>query len=337
MKHLLIALAAAATAAPAYAETDIVSTETYRWHGDTITQGEYMAYSPDGLSLISTYAAQPGYFMPVNKQWRLSRDISAYPQLSTPNKLHTAVYNLGLEEMLNAVEPDTTLRTGKEWAGVWTRDVSYSILLSMAYLQPEASKISLMRKVTPTGRIVQDTGSGGAWPVSSDRLVWALAAYELYKVTGDGQWLEYIYPIIAASVADDLKVTQSTKTGLVKGETSFIDWREQSYPKWMQTADIYNSEALGTSVVHAQALRVLADIAAELGHKDEAKEYAALSEAIAEAINKHLWLEDKGYYAMYNYGRLFPVVNPRAETLGESLAILYDIAPDDRARTITEN
>lgn len=27
---------------------------------------------------------------------------------------------MGLDEMVNAVEPDTTLRTGKEWAGVWT-------------------------------------------------------------------------------------------------------------------------------------------------------------------------------------------------------------------------
>jgi len=338
MKHLLITSAlTAGIALSCAAQTDIVATEAYRWHGDTISQGKYMAYSPDGSSLISTYSAQPGYFMPINKEWRLSRDISAYPQLSTPNKLHRAVYNLALEEMLNAVEPDTTLRTGKEWAGVWTRDVSYSILLSMAYMQPEASKISLMKKVTPTGRIIQDTGSGGAWPISSDRLIWAIAAYEIYKVTGEREWLEYIYPVIAASVEDDIKVTQNTETGLVKGETSFIDWREQSYPRWMQTADIYNSEALGTSVVHAQALRILADIASELGHRTESEKYSAQADRIAKAVNDRLWLDDKGYYAMYNYGRNHPVVNPRAETLGESLAILYDVADADRARTITEN
>lgn len=317
------------------ASADIVATSAYRWHGDTITQGEYEAYSPDGLSLISTYSAQPGYFMPINKQWRLTRDISPYPQLVTPNKLHTAVYNLGLEEMINAVEPDTTLRTGKEWAGVWTRDVSYSILLSMAYMQPEASRISLMRKVSPTGRIIQDTGSGGAWPVSSDRMIWAVAAYEVYKVTGDRSWLEYIYPVIRNSMADDYAVTHSTATGLVKGETSFIDWREQSYPKWMQTADIYNSEALGTSVVHYRTLCILADIAAELGHKAEAAEYTSKASALAKAINDNLWLTDKGYYAMYNYGREYSIVNPRAETLGESLAILYGVASPERARTIT--
>ena len=181
---LLCVAAAASACAPGASADDIIATDAYRWHGDTITQAEYFAYSPDGTSLISTYSAQPGFFMPINKEWHLKNDISQYPQLSTPNKLHTAIYNLGLDEMVNAVEPDTTLRTGKEWAGVWTRDVSYSILLSMAYLQPEASRISLMKKVTPDGRIVQDTGSGGAWPISSDRMIWALAAYEVYKVTG---------------------------------------------------------------------------------------------------------------------------------------------------------
>ena len=325
----------AAVAAQAQSGT-IVETNAYRWHGDTISQDRYMATAPGPFEIVSTYEAQPGYNFPIQKTWKLKNDISSYPQLSTPNTLHQAIYNMGLDEMVNAVEPDTTLRTGKEWSGVWTRDVSYSILLSMAYLQPEASKISLMKKVNPQGLIIQDTGSGGAWPVSSDRMIWALAAYEVYKVTGDRKWLEYIYPIIKKSVEADA-LTVASPTGLVKGETSFIDWREQSYPRWMQTVDIYQSEALNTSIVHAQALRVLADIASELGKNSEAEDYAARADAIAKAVNEQLWLDDKGYYAMYNYGRTAPVVNPRAETLGESLAILYDVASPERAASITEN
>ena len=62
---------------------------------------------------------------------------------------------MGLDEMVNAIEPDRTLRTGKEWPGVWTRDVSYSIILAMAALQPEVSRISLEHKITPNGRIVR--------------------------------------------------------------------------------------------------------------------------------------------------------------------------------------
>lgn len=105
----------------------------------------------------------------------------------------------------------------------------------------------------------------------------------------------------------------------------------------MQTADIYESEALGTSVIHAQALKVLSEIASELGDKTAADNYANQAQRIAEAINNELWLDDKGYYAMYNYGRDNKILNPRAETLGESLAILYDVAPADRAAAITEN
>ncbi len=35
---------------------------------------------------------------------------------------------------------------------------------------------SLLRKVDPTGRIIQDTGTGGAYPCSTDRMIWAVAA-----------------------------------------------------------------------------------------------------------------------------------------------------------------
>lgn len=329
-------LAGALGLASAASAQTVVQTDAYTWRGDTMFQADFWATAPSPDHIVSTYAAQPGYFMPISKEWKLKNDISSYPRLSTPNRLHEAIYNMGLDEMVNAVEPDTTLRTGKEWAGVWTRDVSYSILLSMAYLQPEASKISLMKKVDSLGRIIQDTGSGGAWPVSSDREIWALAAYELYKVTGDRAWLEYIYPVIKRSLDDDAK-TVHTPGGLVKGETSFIDWREQSHPKWMQTVDIYASEALGTSIVHAQALRVLAELEKELGPKkgNRSAEYLAEAERIENAVNSQLWMPDKGYYAMYTYGVNEPIVNPRAETLGESLAILYDVADADRARTIT--
>lgn len=333
MKYILPALLLAALTAPAQT---IVETPAYAWRGDSIVQGEFSATAPSATEIVSTYKAQPGYAFPIESRWTLRNDISAYPQLRTPNTLHTAIYNMGLDEMINAVEPDTTLRTGKEWGGVWTRDVSYSILLSMAQMQPEASKISLMKKVNPRGVIIQDTGSGGAWPISSDREIWVLAAFEIYKVTGDRQWLEYIYPIAAQSLADDA-LTVTGPSGLVHGETSFIDWREQSHPKWMQTADIYQSQTLSTSAVHSQAWRTLAQMARILGDTSQADEADRRADAIAAAINENLWNPERGYYDMYLYGRNFPVANPRVETLGQSLAILYDIASPDRARTITES
>lgn len=336
VNKLVAALALASVGVSVQAQ-EIVKTDAYVWRGDSIIQGEYVAHAPSSTEIVSSYYAQPHYFMPVEHVWELKNDISMYPRLTTSNTLHAAVFNMGLDEMVNAVEPDTTLRTGKEWAGVWTRDVSYSIILSMAYMQPEASKISLMKKVNANGRIIQDTGSGGAWPVSSDRMIWAVAAYEVYKVTGDKEWLKFIYPVIRDSFEDDFKVVYNAESGLVRGETSFIDWREQSYPKWMQTADIYNSEAMNTSVVHAEGLRILSKIADELGKKKEAKRYAEAAKSLTDAINRVFWMDDKGYYAMYTYGRENMILNPRAETLGESLAILFNVASPERAKIISQS
>lgn len=319
------------------ADPVIVATDAYRWAGDTIFQDKFKAWAVNPYEIRSTYHGRPGYFMPVEQTWKLKNDLSKYPKLTTGNKLHEAIFNMGLDEMVNAVEPDTTLRTGKEWAGVWTRDVSYSIILSMAYMQPQAAMTSLMKKVNAEGQIIQDTGSGGAWPISTDRMVWVLAAYEIYKYTGDRKWLEKVYPIALRSLEKDVATVVDKSTGLVKGETSFIDWREQSYPRWMQTADISQSEAMGTNVMYAAVLDATANMARILGHKKEAEKLQATASALKTSIDKTFWMPDKGYYGMYTYGRSNKILNPRAETLGESLAILYDIAPADHQRSISEN
>lgn len=267
-------------------------------------------------------------------RWTLTKDISPYPQYASAYPLTDALYNMALEEMLNAVEPDSTFRTGKEWAGVWTRDISYSIILSMAYLQPRVAKFSLMRKVNKKKRVIQDTGTGGAWPVSTDRMVWAVAAWELYKATGDQEWLQEAYTIIKNSLEDDYKVAYDPLTGLVKGESSFLDWREQTYPKWMQPADIYSSENLGTNAVHYEANRVLSRMAALLGKKAEAAKYLAVAGKIKAGINKHLWQAEQQYYAQYLYGRMDKIRSPRAEALGEALTILFGIADSARRQAI---
>ena len=234
------------------------------------------------------------------------------------------------KKRLKNIEPDSTLRTGAEWGGVWTRDISYSIYLAFAYHEPEIAKISLMKKVN-RDRIIQDTGSGGAWPISSDRTVWSIAAWEVYKVTGDEEWLRNSYEIIKNTLEDDYK-TIRTENGLYKGESSFLDWREQTYPKWMSNMDIAESMNLGTNVVHYQAHMVLGKMAEALGESGD--KYFERAESIKNAINKQLWQEEKGYYAQYLYGRKAMNVSPRFEALGESLAVIFDVADEERSKRI---
>lgn len=267
-------------------------------------------------------------------EWQMTKDASAFPQYQSPYLIQSAIYNMSLEEMLKAVEPDSTFRTGKEWAGVWTRDISYSIILSMAYLQPQVAKYSLLKKVNKKKRIIQDTGTGGAYPCSTDRMIWATAAWEVYKATGDKDWLRLIFEIVKNSIEDDLQNAYDPVTGMVKGESSFLDWRDQTYPKWMQPADIFESECLGTNAVHYNANIVLSEMAKLLNEKEVAARHLEIAKKIKDGINKYLWMPDKGYYAQYLYGRNFKMVSPRSEALGEALCILFGIAENIRAKQI---
>jgi hypothetical protein len=157
-------------------------------------------------------------------------------------------------------------------------------------------------------------------------MIWAVAAWEVYKVTGDKDWLNKAYQIIKKSAEDDALNVYDKQTGLVRGESSFLDWREETYPKWMQPADIYESECLGTNVVHYQVNKVLAAMSVLLNDPATAATYAKRAATIKKGIQENLWLPTKGYFGQYLYGRNFKMLSPRSEALGEALAVLFDAA-----------
>lgn len=308
----------------------IMENGSYKWYPDRIEQGEYSSIAESPYKIVSDLNGD-------TLVWECRNDLSAMPVLSTPFLLEEAVYNMGLDECINAVEPDSTLRTGLSWGGVWTRDVSYSTILSMAYMQPRAAMISLHCKIGRNGQIIQDTGTGGAWPCSSDREIWTVAAWELYKVTGDREWLAQVYPVAKKSLSVDMQTLYDPQTGLVKGESSFIDWREQSYPRWMEPADIYDSRCLGTNMVHYAALLSAAEMAGLSGDLEFRQICLDKAASLKDAINQHLWMDDCGYYAQFIAGRKDDLLYTKSETLGQALAILYGVAEGERAERLSES
>jgi len=299
-----------------------------------VVQGKFEAAAVSSTRIVSNYMStfrQSAGHETIKAEWSLEKDISAYPQYRSAQVLVDALYTKALEEMLLNVRPDGTFMAGAKWDGVWTRDVSYSILLSLAIIIPDAAKASLKAKVK-NNRIIQDTGTGGSWPVSTDRMTWALAAWEVYLVTGDEVWLRYAYPIIKNSAEDDQQNAVNLETGLMYGESSFLDWREQSYPRWMDPKDIYKSQALGTNAVHCRTYRILAEMANLCG--DNPDKYLKIAERINSGINTHLWLDEKGYYGQYIYGRTYQTVSPKSEALGEALTVVLNIADNGRSSKI---
>jgi ribosomal protein L25 (general stress protein Ctc) len=267
-------------------------------------------------------------------EWKLQKDISSFPHLKTEIPLVDALYNMSLEEALLCIRNDSTFMAGAKWEGVWTRDISYSIVLALAMIHPEISKNSLLKKVK-NKKIIQDTGTGGSWPISTDRMTWAPAAWEIFKVTGDFQWLKEAYEIISNTAEDDLKSIFSPETQLAYGESSYLDWREQTYPKWMEPVDIFASQNLGTNAIHFKTYSILAEMSKLLGK--DGKRYQIVADQLKKSINQYLWLEDKGYYGQYLYGRNNYSVSPKSEALGEALAVLYDITNKEQQQKVIQN
>ena len=256
------------------------------------------------------------------REWTLSKDISDLPKFSSPEApLLEALTNLALEEALLNIREDGAFSAGKEWLGVWTRDISYASQLSLAYLFPENVKASLRAKLSGSGRIIQDTGTGGSWPISSDRHVWTLAAWEVYLATGDEQWLDEIREPVLRALHEDLLWNRDPVSGMLLGETSFEDWREQTYPPWMTPADIHASHALSTNIVFKRALEI--GLALVKNNQDIIRSWPELIQRLDQNIMGHFWNAELAAPASYIIASPSWIPAPHRDLLGESLGILF--------------
>ncbi|MBA0242059.1 Six-hairpin glycosidase-like protein [Stenotrophomonas maltophilia] len=233
--------------------------------------------------------------------------------------------------------PCECFQTGARWPYVWTRDVSFAADLALARLDPQRTRQSLQFKLsaardghTPGLFVAQDTGSGGSWPISSDRVVWFLAARHLLE---DLAFAEQVWQALQGTLAQDRAMVFDAQMGLYRGETSFLDWREQTYPDWTRedVRFIGDSYALSTNVLHYQALRLAERLAGQRGDA-RADEYKAWADALAQQIDARFWREDMGQYMSYVGEAAHPVPYAKVDLLGLSLGILADVLPTGRAR-----
>lgn len=135
-----------------YANSKFVWTQNY------VVEGANAAMAPSTEEIVTTCLSRKGEPL----RWVRKNNIYKFGKFTGTSTLETALYNMAVDEMINNFEKDGTLRTGAYWGGVWTRDVSYSSLLSLSYMCPDKVKNSLEVKIDRMGRIIQDTGTGGS-------------------------------------------------------------------------------------------------------------------------------------------------------------------------------
>ncbi|SHN41066.1 Predicted hydrolase of the alpha/beta superfamily [Duganella sacchari] len=268
-------------------------------------------------------------------------------KLDSVKEIRDGSYNGG-----NAI-PCECFETGELWHYVWTRDLSYAASLGLGMLDPQRTRNSLQFKLagyrdgTQAGlhaigdgyQIVQDTGSGGSWPVSTDRVSWAFGADEALKALPAEERKAFAAQALHAlgnTLENDRIAIWDAADGLYNGEESFLDWREQSYAAWLpgELSYMATSKALSTNAAHYKALTLAAQLTQEQGDSARAQRYGSWAADLKKAINQRFWQADSGMYSSVTAGHFDGAALYKYDWLGQSLAIVTGIADAQQAQSI---
>ncbi len=294
---------------------------------------------------------------------RIINELPQSPRVRTSSPMFDALYALSIEETVeNSVDairdgafnngapvdcaPGGCFETGRLWNYVWTRDTAYAVDLSLAAIDPVRAKNSLEFKLSTRRngtdlQIVQDTGSGGSYPVSTDRAVWALGAERLLHYLDGAQRQAFIATALEAAsntIEHDRAVVFDAEDGLYRGEQSFLDWREQSYAPWTATDTVHlgMSKALSTNVGHLRLLSLAARLAELEGDASRMMTYAGWADALRQSIRDRLFIPSEGMLSTFIPTFLDPAPVRRYDLLGSSLAILSDVGSAPERAGIVE-
>jgi hypothetical protein len=300
-------------------------------------------------------------------QQRTVQETTGRPFVVTKSPLFDALFAMAVDDAHQASVTDIRddsyndgqpirchcFETGEKWHYVWTRDLAYALDLGLAGFDPERAVNGLSFKTSKfrpgmavppeipdsSDQIIQDTGSGGSWPVSTDRVAWSLGAERtLDNLEGEARarFARLAYRALRGSAEADRVAAYDGRAGLYGGEESFLDWREQTYAPWIvdDLPWMAQSKALSTNVDEYRALRLLARLAREAGARDASVRYATWADSLRLAIDRTFWVPTAGMYATYATPDEPPRPIEKYDLLGNDLAIVSGVASEGKARSI---
>jgi hypothetical protein len=329
----------------------LIGPDSLKWMGNT--SNSYETLRSDGLKTYFLKTDAPlRDNLPSSSEVKIEEN-SSLPYTRTGSTLFDSLFALTMQEVQKSgvsIISDPAFddarcecfETGEKWRYVWTRDTAFAVDLGLAALDPKRSMSSLLFKVSAPRngsasheQIVQDTGSGGSWPISTDRVIWAQGAFETLKYLDQRSanyrdLLSRSYRALKNTVEADRFAVFDKADGLYRGEQSFLDWREQTYPTWAGSKVVHvgMSKGLSTNVVHYMALLRLSELAAEMGDRGAESTYRKWAQDLKEAVNRAFW--DGSAYRSLKVTYLEPRTFKYYDLLGTSLAIISGIASKEQ-------
>ena len=317
----------------------IVQNETFTLTGDSVIEDTVFAavVNTDRIETNITMSRLDSMYGHIDstrvlfthgRPWRMRKPRPAMiPEYQSGQPLIDALYNMSVERIADAIDNNGRFKVTHNISRLYC-----SIYLSLAALKPHQSMETLRSLVDRDSIIMQREGQ---WPVVSDHIGWATAAWEVYKTTGDRQWLSYCKHVIEKTLNINNQVLLDQNTGLIHG-AGYTTSRPLGvrHMTWMGYNDLFACMSLGNNILTTHAYSILDEMCEELGVESTADKEA---QHLKDAINQHLWNEDKGSYCSFLYGMAFPRQSPTTDNTSQAMCVLWDIADDERAENLIAN
>lgn len=206
------------------------------------------------------------------------------------------------------------------------------IALGIALIYPHES-MEALRNMTSQGRISRPD----SWPVTLGNIpAWGAAAMEVYRTTGDRDWLREAYAILSATLEADQEVSISPE-GLLKGVPEHLLPASTHYPAWMTPIDEFQTSSAAANAWFFASLRAAGAMAAELGLDKKASIYEAEAAELKDRINDLFWNPRSSSYSTFRYGTYYPIPFTRPDDYAGALCILHGIATPEMGAAIVRN
>lgn len=252
--------------------------------------------------------------------------------------------NIDIVEAFNLAKQTVDINTrrgllaaGGDYGGEWTRDIAINSMFGASLLRTEVAENSLW-SVT----INKDTIGHQYW----DKIIWATAALNHYKVSGNIDFLKKAYSCIVNTINELEKSQFDSKYGLFNGPSVFNDgiagYPSNVYDKNINLANVLehkntkNIKCLSTNSIYYNAYKVLAEMGKIVNaNASEINEFQNKANQLKANILKYLYnkTENRLYYLVDHTGK----VDTSEERLGISFAVIFGIIEGQPARELIKN
>lgn len=276
-----------------------------------------------------------------------------YPYIKTDNEKINTAFHIALSDFYGNIKPfkggllkedKPVIIAGMGYCTPWTRDAAINTYFGGALLFPDAAKDTLLSVLKKeNGKIMID---GEYW----DSIIWAWGAWTEYLATGDKEFLKIAFEATKNSLeyfensefdsTDNLfRVAACYGDGVSAypdiyashGESGIITFATECKDKCVDNGVGIPMKALSTNCLYYYAYVIADYMASEL---NEQLVFSEKANRMKDAINKNFWMSEKGYYRYLvdDFGGC-----DYFEGIGNSFAILFDIADDLQKKSILKN